>query len=102
MVKRKILVVFPPLPRGTFARSFTLWSHAHRVGTTFALDWSKAREARDRPRGFNLNFCLKQRVETKNKNKSKRWKKLRLANYYTINYFFIFTLPSLCTKAYPF
>jgi len=30
----------------TFARSFTLWSHAHRVGTTFALDWSKAREAR--------------------------------------------------------
>ena len=66
----------------------------------------------NRPRGFNLNFCLplpfglrakgKQRVETKNKNKSKRWKKLRLANYYTINYFFIFTLPSLCTKAYPF
>jgi hypothetical protein len=24
-----------------------LWSHAHRVGTTFALDWSKAREAKE-------------------------------------------------------
>jgi len=23
-----------------------LWSYAHRVGTTFALDWSKAREAK--------------------------------------------------------
>jgi hypothetical protein len=33
-----------------------LWSHAHRVGTTFALDWSKAREAKE---------------ENKNKNKSK-------------------------------
>jgi len=34
-----------------------LWSYAHRVGTTFALDWSKAREAKE---------------ENKNKNKSKR------------------------------
>jgi hypothetical protein len=33
-----------------------LWSYAHRVGTTFALDWSKAREAKE---------------ENKNKNKSK-------------------------------
>ena len=37
-----------------------LWSYAHRVGTTFALDWSKAREAKE---------------ENKNKNKSKRYKK---------------------------
>jgi len=31
-----------------------LWSHAHRVGTTFALDWSKAREARARINNLNL------------------------------------------------
>jgi len=31
-----------------------LWSHAQRVGTTFALDWSKAREAK--VPCFNLNF----------------------------------------------
>jgi hypothetical protein len=36
-----------------------LWSYAHRVGTTFALDWSKAREAKE---------------ENKNKNKSKSGK----------------------------
>ena len=42
-----------------------LWSYAHRVGTTFALDWSKAREAKE---------------ENKNKNKSKG-KKVNSINY---------------------
>jgi len=45
-----------------------LWSHAHRVGTTFALDWSKAREAKEENKNKSKgikgkrqkggNFCL--------------------------------------------
>jgi len=37
-----------------------LWSHAHRVRTTFALDWSKAREARDKNNNKKLKvLCCK-------------------------------------------
>jgi hypothetical protein len=47
----------------TFARS-ALWSHAHRVGTTFALDWSKAREARVEDINLTI-FYLKAKGKSK-------------------------------------
>jgi hypothetical protein len=45
-----------------------LWSHAHRVGTTFALDWSKAREAKV------VMIALLKKVKVKTKNKKKQTK----------------------------
>jgi hypothetical protein len=42
-----------------------LLSHAHRVGTTFALDWSKAREAKV------VMIALLKKVNVKTKKKAK-------------------------------
>jgi hypothetical protein len=44
-----------------------LWSHAHRVGTTFALDWSKAREAKV------VMIALLKKVKVKTKNKKQNF-----------------------------
>jgi hypothetical protein len=45
-----------------------LWSHAHRVGTTFALDWSKAREAKV------VMIALLKKVKVKTKTKKNKQK----------------------------